>query len=393
MSQMLEQAIIDATALKEAALKNAENLVIEKYSNEIKEVVQSLLEQPEDELEGFADVGGEEVEPPSEFVDQLPDAAMEGEDLCPCPDEDEEIEIDFDALAAQIDAEKGEAMPSDMMDREAIAGEMAMQEGSANFGTHNKLVATKWTPVAEGGAAARSGNEDRDVGKNRMHADRIREDEDAEENSSEDAEIVQEDEEVELEKDELAELLNKLAEDLSIDMEPASSGWLEKSETELNYQRDVAAIAEDAAEEQEAEDNELAEQIAKLETDLQKVSENNKQYKDTIVSLKEHLDKVNLSNARLLYTNRILTNTSLNERQKDRLVEAITKAGTIEEAKVIYETLQSTVGSTSSRRRPKSLSEAVTKSSSLMVSGRRNSDTGKADPAYNRMKVLAGLVK
>ena len=42
MSQMLEQAIIDATALKEAALKNAENLVIEKYSNEIKEVVQSL---------------------------------------------------------------------------------------------------------------------------------------------------------------------------------------------------------------------------------------------------------------------------------------------------------------------------------------------------------------
>ena len=169
MSQMLEQAIIDATSLKEAALKNAENLGIEKYSNEIKEVVQSLLEQPEDELEGFADVGGEETEPPSEFVDQLPDAAMEGEDLCPCPDEDEEIEIDFDALAAQIDAEQGEVMPSDMMDREAIAGEMALEEG---------------------GAAARSGNEDRDVGKNRMHADRSREDEDTEENASDDAEIV-----------------------------------------------------------------------------------------------------------------------------------------------------------------------------------------------------------
>jgi hypothetical protein len=371
MSNMLEQAIIDATALKEAALKNAENLVIEKYSNEIKEVVQSLLEQPEDELEGFADVGGEVTEPPSEFVDQLPDAAMEGEDLCPCPDEDEEIEIDFDALAAQIDGEQGEVMPSDMMDREAIAGEMALEEG---------------------GAAARSGNEDRDVGKNRMHADRIREDEDTEENASDDAEIVQEDEEVELEEDELAELLNKLAEDLSIDMEPASSGWLEKAETELNHQRDIAAIAEDAAEEELEEDNELAEQVAKLEADLQKVSENNKKYKDTIVSLKEHLDKVNLSNARLLYTNRILTNTSLNERQKDRLVEAITKAGTIEEAKVVYETLQSTVGSTSSRRRPKSLSEAVTKRSSLMVSGRRDSGTNKADPAYNRMKVLAGLV-
>ena len=33
---MLEQAIIDAEALKEAALKNAEQAIIEKYSEEVK---------------------------------------------------------------------------------------------------------------------------------------------------------------------------------------------------------------------------------------------------------------------------------------------------------------------------------------------------------------------
>ena len=32
MSTMLEQAIVDAEALKEAAVKNAETLVLEKYS-------------------------------------------------------------------------------------------------------------------------------------------------------------------------------------------------------------------------------------------------------------------------------------------------------------------------------------------------------------------------
>ena len=32
MSSMLEQAIIDATALKEAALKNAEAEIVEKYA-------------------------------------------------------------------------------------------------------------------------------------------------------------------------------------------------------------------------------------------------------------------------------------------------------------------------------------------------------------------------
>ena len=31
MSSMLEQAIVDATALREAALKNAEQAIIEKY--------------------------------------------------------------------------------------------------------------------------------------------------------------------------------------------------------------------------------------------------------------------------------------------------------------------------------------------------------------------------
>ena len=35
MSSMLEQAIVDAKSLKEAALKNAETIVIEKYSDEL----------------------------------------------------------------------------------------------------------------------------------------------------------------------------------------------------------------------------------------------------------------------------------------------------------------------------------------------------------------------
>ena len=44
MSSMLEQAIVDAQALKEAALKNAEQAVIDKYSTEIKAAVEELLE-------------------------------------------------------------------------------------------------------------------------------------------------------------------------------------------------------------------------------------------------------------------------------------------------------------------------------------------------------------
>ena len=35
MSSMLDQAIVDAAALKEAAIKNAETAIIEKYSQEM----------------------------------------------------------------------------------------------------------------------------------------------------------------------------------------------------------------------------------------------------------------------------------------------------------------------------------------------------------------------
>ena len=45
MSDMLEQAIVDADALRTAAVKNAETLVLEKYSVQIKDAVRTLLEQ------------------------------------------------------------------------------------------------------------------------------------------------------------------------------------------------------------------------------------------------------------------------------------------------------------------------------------------------------------
>ena len=78
MSSMLEQAIIDANMLKEAAIKTAEDSIIEKYSSEIKDAVENLLEQDEDPF-GLGDEEGE-------MDIDVPLAATDGEDLCPCPE-------------------------------------------------------------------------------------------------------------------------------------------------------------------------------------------------------------------------------------------------------------------------------------------------------------------
>ena len=96
MSSMLEQAIIDAEALKEAALKNAEQAIIEKYSEEVKSAVDNLLEQDDPALE-------EEVV--EEDHEELPYKHRTLEE------DDNEITIDLNQLEEQIEQLYGELNP------------------------------------------------------------------------------------------------------------------------------------------------------------------------------------------------------------------------------------------------------------------------------------------
>jgi len=112
-------------------------------------------------------------------------------------------------------------------------------------------------------------------------------------------------------------------------------------------------------------------------------------YGTVIEQLKEKLDESNLTNAKLLYQNRILNSVSLNERQKEKIVETISNAKSVEEARIIFETLQSSVGSTKKRKMPESLNEVVSRSSSAFLP--RREERAKSDPFADRMKALAGL--
>ncbi|MAF42537.1 MAG: hypothetical protein CMI54_00015 [Parcubacteria group bacterium] len=359
---MLEQAIVDATALKEAAIKNAESIIIEKYANDIKDVVSTLLEQPEDEPfpepeEGDEDLeldieepeeepGGEEVDgqvPPAypagdvsgEQVDAVRDSVRAAEDAlkdveeklddlemtAKAGDEEEQIEVDMKQLRSEMGAEEME--PEDLHDRPPLG------------------------------------------------------------------------EEVEVEVEE--SVLNDILEDLIVDIKPQKTGWMMTPDSVLDHAFEQALAREEDTE--IAEENEELKSVVKklqkenkqLESKIDTVDEKNKKLVQTIIQLKEKFDETNLSNGRLLYTNKILGSTSLNERQKTRIVEAISNAENIEEAKVIYETLQSATGNIREQKMPQSLSEAVTRNSnsSLLLSRRK-----REEPPHqftDRMKKLAGI--
>ena len=78
MSSLLEQAIVDAKALKEAAMKNAEATIIDKYSEEVKSTLNQLLEQ--DELTDALGLGAGE-ETPSAGAEAAIDEEVEADEI------------------------------------------------------------------------------------------------------------------------------------------------------------------------------------------------------------------------------------------------------------------------------------------------------------------------
>ena len=99
-----------------------------------------------------------------------------------------------------------------------------------------------------------------------------------------------------------------------------------------------------------------------------------------------------VTNAKLLYSNRVLLSASLNERQKQQIVEALANAHSVDEAKTIYETLQrSSTGSSGSK--PQSLNEALNRNSgrsSILPRSRRKKETINEN-AMSRLQRLAGI--
>lgn len=385
MSSLLEQAIVDAKALKEAALRNAEATIIDKYSEEVKSTLTQLLEQ--DELEalfggddGGVDLGAEAPSPDAaatmeeeveadEIAEGVPDAFTEDSAELNGVNEgdDAEVTIDFKELA--------EALQQLREGVEEEQEEETLEEAEEEDEPMEEEVDLDEDSIMEMVEA--------------MLSDPAEDEDDTLEEAEEDEDVVEEGEEDDgdLYKEISDGLLDAIVEKLTVDMGASLSGWAGRSSEDTKHQMELEMAhrrSTEVAEELEA----LKKAQEELVFENKKLKKNLVNYQQVVDSLKENVQDVNLSNARLLYTNRTLGNTSLNERQKKTIVEAISKAGSVEEAKTIHETLQSTVSSTP-KRGPKSLSEAITRPTSIIRASRK--EEPKADPFTARMRKLAGI--
>ena len=78
----------------------------------------------------------------------------------------------------------------------------------------------------------------------------------------------------------------------------------------------------------------------------------------TVKTLRSELNEINLLNAKLLYTNKIFKSKNLNETQKVKVLEAFDKAGTVKEAKLVFETVNTGMNSNSRKHVNENLGRA-----------------------------------
>ena len=393
MSNLLEKAIIDAKALKEAALKNAEQLVIEKYSEEVKDAVGRLLNEQEmdDPMGSLDDFGadafdglGLDAEAPAETPsDTAPaedpasesDAPLDPESLMGSlpdgfsTDDDDIITIKLDSLDAEYEDE--EFGP--------FGGDDEFSDGEIGIDIQDPF-------------------EDEEVVDDEVDLSDLSLDSDQDQNLGVDItqDMVQEVlDEMGISEEEID--LEDLLERVRVEGEPQKSGWAGTPET-IMKEYEAMLLAREQDSEVKEENEELRKNVAALQKEnktlvsaAQKLQTQNEKYETAFNTLQEKLETMNVSNAKLLYINQALENASLNERQKRKIVEAISKADTVQEAKIVFDTMSDAVSTTSDVKRDSTLNEVVSRRSSLLVAARNEQPQKDANPLYNRMQKLAGI--
>lgn len=198
--------------------------------------------------------------------------------------------------------------------------------------------------------------------------------------------LNEENEDVEDDKIEeyLEEEINKVLEEFNFDNEVVPTGHA-GAPTDREYEKAQEVMQVKNQLEKMNEENKS------LKEKLESYKNKQKEQKDVIKKLSEHVSKINLTNAKLLYMNKILRSDSLNERQKAMMVGQLSEAKNVEQTKVVYETLKSTVGELSSKKQvPESLEQIVSENKGLSIHSTRKPESDVSQVMFKRWRKLAG---
>ena len=132
--------------------------------------------------------------------------------------------------------------------------------------------------------------------------------------------------------------------------------------------------------------------LRKAIAENRKLKSNTKQFKNALQGMKQQLSEMNLFNAKLLYANKLMQNRDLSMKQQRHVVESLDEAGTLNEAKLLFESLSKSLS------RPSKKSGNLSESASRRNLGSSSRSVRSAQPlneglALDRWATLAGIKK
>ena len=339
---LFKQAIAEAKSIREAAITNAKEALEETLTPHLKDMLAAKLQEMEDSAV-------EEVVNESEVEETIEEAPAKEKNPMEAHDEENEgVEVEE---AMKDDADPMEAAEDDSEESEDEAGgeeeveaevedediEVKDMEVDDLKNLIRDIIAQE---MGDGGEEELDGN-DMDAGAEM-------------EPEMDDMEVGAEDEEIDLDE-------------LLAELESATNEEIEEV-TEVEE-----AMKDGKKDEANAEDNsELTEAL------------------NTIETLQNQLQEVNLLNAKLMYVNKVFKANNLSESQKVNIIAAFDKAETVKEVKLVFETVSDNVVTKKTTKVNESKLGMASKATGTTAA--KPEVISEVSSAVQRMQKLAGII-
>jgi len=352
--QNLKDVIAEAKTIRETALVQAKLALEEAFTPHLQSILAAKLnelEEDKSEDEALENIAEEAMEETLDLEALL--AETEDENLEEAKEEEEKEEEKASGDAGEEGGKEGEETETE---EEVDITELSPEEVEDYI---RKIAAEEFEKLEAG-----QGEEIPGMGGEAGGEEEI--DLDAELGEGEDInleEMKDEDEDKKMEENIESEISE---DDINLDELLAEFGLSEEEEVKEN--------ADEDADDKYKMEEELAQALA------------------TIDELRSTLQEVNLLNAKLLYMNKVFKGHNLTESQKVQVVKTFDKAESAKEAKLVFESLSSSLAKKETEKNPIKESLGFASKASGIIAGSTNrSNVIDSDAQVDRWAKLAGL--
>lgn len=331
-STLLKEAILDAKMVKAVALANAKLVVEEQFTPRLQSMLSKKIQQ---EVEGEDAVGADDeasdiddIQPdPQKPVAQAPAPIAPEAPITPAPSTEAPVEqpapeaqiaptadvpstapeAPAPAVAPSIPAQEPAPIPGETTDVPVVPGSTEQEGDDIDVEALIKELSleapTETQPVADG-----QGDDDDDVEINLeslFDKDGIEPDANATQEPSQE----------------------------KVD-ETASTGEITDAEIE-----DLLREIKFGSEEDDSDEEDKDDESKRIKEENISLSKKLNEALDTVQYLRDRINEINVLNSKLLYTNKLFKEHTLNVNQKGKVFEAFDRSQSVRETKLIYNTL------------------------------------------------------